>query len=61
MAPVVEPAIAMGWTPGGLLSDGIGYGATLAASAALLLAAAVLAYITARAERSAQADSAAII
>ena len=60
MAPVVEPAIAMGWTPGGLLSDGIGYGATLVASAALLLAA-VLAYITARAERSAQADSAAII
>ena len=52
MVAAVQLSIAMGSTMGGVLFDGIGYQATFAASAALLLIAAVLACLTARMERA---------
>lgn len=50
---VVQFAIALGSTLGGLLFDLQGHGATFAASAALLLLASLMVLATARAERSA--------
>lgn len=52
MVAVVQLSIALGSTIGGVLFDGSGYRATFVASAALLIAAAVLAWLTARAARS---------
>ena len=52
MVAAVQLSIAMGSTMGGVLFDGIGYQATFAASAALLLIAAVLACLIARMERA---------
>ncbi|MFL6719433.1 MAG: MFS transporter [Burkholderiaceae bacterium] len=52
MVAAVQLSIALGSTIGGVLFDGIGYQATFAASAALLLIAAVLACLTARIERA---------
>jgi predicted MFS family arabinose efflux permease len=52
MVAVVQLSIAIGSTLGGLLFDGIGYGTAFGVSTALLLAAAVLAYMTARIERA---------
>jgi predicted MFS family arabinose efflux permease len=52
MVAAVQLSIAMGSTIGGVLFDRIGYQATFAASAALLLIAAVLACLTARIERA---------
>jgi predicted MFS family arabinose efflux permease len=49
---VVQLSIALGSTLGGLLFDGSGYRATFLASAALLLAAAVCAWLAARAGRA---------
>jgi predicted MFS family arabinose efflux permease len=49
MVAVVQLAIASGSTVGGMLYDAQGYQATFAASAALLVAAAVCAALTARA------------
>jgi len=48
---VVQLSIALGSTLGGMLFDGSGYRATFTASAVLLLAASVLAALTARAAR----------
>jgi predicted MFS family arabinose efflux permease len=50
MVAVVQLSIAMGSTIGGVLFDTLGYRTTLEASAALLLLAAGLALMTARAE-----------
>ena len=52
MVAVVQLSIALGSTLGGVLFDGSGYRSTFAASAVLLMAAAVLAWMTARAARS---------
>jgi len=52
MVAVVQMCIALGSTIGGILFDGSGYRTTFAASAALLLGAAGLAFLTARAERA---------
>ena len=52
MVAAVQLSIAFGSTIGGVLFDGIGYHATFAASAALLLLAAGLASLTARIERA---------
>jgi predicted MFS family arabinose efflux permease len=55
MVAVVQLAIGLGSTVGGLLFDTQGYRSTFGASAALLLLAAVLAFLAARAERRQQA------
>jgi predicted MFS family arabinose efflux permease len=52
MVAVVQLAIALGSTIGGVLFDGSGYRSTFVTSAALLLVAAVLAFLTARIERT---------
>nr|WP_089400026.1 MFS transporter [Noviherbaspirillum humi] len=52
MVAAVQLSIALGSTLGGVLFDGSGYRATFAASAALLLVAAILAFLTARIERT---------
>ncbi|MEC4718234.1 MFS transporter [Noviherbaspirillum sp. CPCC 100848] len=52
MVAAVQLSIALGSSIGGVLFDGIGYLATFVASATLLLIAAVLAYLTARIERT---------
>ena len=52
MVAAVQLFIALGSTMGGVLFDGIGYRATFVASAALLLTAAGLAFLTARIERT---------
>jgi predicted MFS family arabinose efflux permease len=52
MVAAVQLSIALGSTLGGVLFDGLGYQATFVASAALLLLAAVLAFLTARAGRA---------
>jgi predicted MFS family arabinose efflux permease len=57
MVAVVQLSIALGSTLGGLLFDGSGYRATFSASAALLLLAAVLTWLTARAARPASGTS----
>ena len=49
MVAVIQLCIAMGSTIGGLLFDGSGYRTTFVASAALLLLAALLAFLTSRA------------
>jgi predicted MFS family arabinose efflux permease len=51
MVAAVQLFIALGSTIGGVLFDGSGYRATFVTSAALLLIAAVLAFLTARIER----------
>ena len=51
MVAVVQTSIAIGSTLGGVLFDSAGYGGTFLASAAVLLAAGVLAFVTARATR----------
>ncbi|MFO2466504.1 MFS transporter [Pseudomonas sp. 15FMM2] len=48
MVAVIQLAITLGATVGGVLYDGIGYQATLIASAAFLLVAAVLAWMVSR-------------
>ncbi|WP_257993255.1 MFS transporter [Cupriavidus pauculus] len=53
MVAVVQLAIAMGSTVGGVLFDTLGYRSTLEASAALLVLAAVLAYLTSYGEPNA--------
>jgi predicted MFS family arabinose efflux permease len=53
MVAVVQMAIGLGSTAGGLLFDLHGYQSTFSASAALLLTAAVLAWLTARAHQHA--------
>jgi predicted MFS family arabinose efflux permease len=53
MVAVVQLAIALGSTVGGLLFDGGGHRATFACSAGLLLVAAFLVVLTARADRAA--------
>lgn len=50
MVAVIQVSIALGSTLGGMLFDGSGYRATFIASAALLLVAAVLTFLTSRAE-----------
>lgn len=50
LVAVVQLAIALGSTVGGLLFDGSGYRSTFVASAALLLAAAALAWLTSRSD-----------
>lgn len=50
MVAVIQLAIALGSTVGGLLFDSTGYRSTFAASAAVLLAAALLAFLTSRSE-----------
>ncbi len=52
MVAVVQLAIMLGATGGGMLFDAAGYRATFGSSAALLLIAAVLAIMTARASRT---------
>jgi predicted MFS family arabinose efflux permease len=52
MVAVVQLCIALGSTIGGILFDGSGYQTTFVASAALLLIAAGLAFLTARSERA---------
>ncbi|HZW13207.1 MAG TPA: MFS transporter [Noviherbaspirillum sp.] len=52
MVAVVQLSIAMGSTIGGLLFDASGYRSTFITSAALLLLAAVLAFLTAQIERA---------
>jgi predicted MFS family arabinose efflux permease len=52
MVAAVQLAIALGSTIGGVLFDASGYRATFAASAALLLIAALLAFLTSRVERA---------
>jgi predicted MFS family arabinose efflux permease len=52
MVAVVQLAIMLGATVGGMLFDAAGYRATFGSSAALLVAAAVLAIMTARASRT---------
>ena len=51
MVAVIQLAIALGSTVGGVLFDRSGYQSTFAVSAGLLLAAAILACLTARADR----------
>mgnify|MGYP001322681483 CR=1 FL=1 len=51
MVAVVQLAITLGATCGGILFDGIGYQATFAASAFVLAAAALLAFVTMRLAR----------
>lgn len=53
MVAVVQLAITLGATCGGILFDGIGYQATFAASAFVLAAAALLAFVTMRLARQA--------
>jgi predicted MFS family arabinose efflux permease len=55
MVAAVQLSIALGSTLGGVLFDGIGYQATFVASAALLVAAAFLACLTARVGRASAA------
>jgi len=55
MVAVIQLAIALGSTAGGLLFDSAGYRGTFMASAAVLLLAAFLAYLTSR-SRGRQAD-----
>jgi predicted MFS family arabinose efflux permease len=55
MVAAVQLFIALGSTIGGVLFDGIGYRATFVTSASLLLSAAVLAFLTARIERTGRA------
>lgn len=50
MVAVIQLAIALGSTVGGLLFDSTGYRSTFAASAAVLLAAAFLAFLTSRSQ-----------
>ncbi len=50
MVAVIQLAIALGSTVGGVLFDSSGYQSTFAVSAGLLLAAAILACLTARAD-----------
>jgi predicted MFS family arabinose efflux permease len=52
MVAVVQLAIGLGSTVGGLLFDNSGYRSTFATSAVLLLLSALLAFFTARAERT---------
>ncbi len=52
MVAMIQLSIALGSTLGGVLFDGSGHRATFVASAALLLVAAVLAWLTARSERA---------
>lgn len=52
MVAVIQISIALGSTVGGMLFDGSGYRATFIASALVLLAAAALAVLTARANRA---------
>jgi predicted MFS family arabinose efflux permease len=52
MVAVIQLSIALGSTIGGILFDAAGYQTTFLASAAVLLAGAVLAYITARNSRA---------
>lgn len=52
MVAIVQLAIGLGSTVGGLLLDGLGPRSTFAVSAGLLLVAACLAYITARSDRT---------
>jgi len=52
MVAAVQLSIALGSTIGGVLFDASGYRATFAASAALLLIAALLAFLTSRIERA---------
>ena len=52
MVAAVQLSIALGSIIGGVLFDGIGYWATFLASAALLLIAAVLVFLTARSGRA---------
>jgi predicted MFS family arabinose efflux permease len=52
MVAMVQFSIALGSTVGGLLFDGGGYRATFAASAAVLLVAALLAFLASRAQAS---------
>lgn len=49
MVAVIQTSIALGSTLGGVLFDSAGYGSTFLVSAAILAAAAVLAFLTARA------------
>jgi predicted MFS family arabinose efflux permease len=51
MVAVVQLAITLGATVGGLLFDNVGYQTTFVASAAILLMAALLALLTARSSR----------
>jgi predicted MFS family arabinose efflux permease len=51
MVAVVQLAITLGATVGGLLFDNVGYQSTFVASAAILLVAALLALLTARSSR----------
>jgi predicted MFS family arabinose efflux permease len=53
MVAVVQTSIAIGSTLGGVLFDSAGYGGTFIASAAVLSAAGVLAFVTAKATRQA--------
>ncbi|MGO4549939.1 MFS transporter [Lysobacter sp. 2RAF19] len=57
MVAVVQLAIGLGSTVGGLLFDAQGYQSTFIAAAAVLLAAAVLTRQTARADKNQKADS----
>jgi predicted MFS family arabinose efflux permease len=50
MVAVIQLAIALGSTVGGLLFDGLGYRSTFMASAAVLLCAAVITVLTARSQ-----------
>lgn len=52
MVAMIQLSIALGSTVGGMLFDGSGYRATFVVSAAVLLVAAVLALLAARAERA---------
>jgi predicted MFS family arabinose efflux permease len=58
MVAVVQLAIGMGSTVGGLLFDKSGYQSTFLASATLLLISALLAFLASRAERSQDQDRA---
>ena len=55
MVAVVQLAIMLGATAGGLLFDGIGYRATFYMSAAVLISAAFMAWLAARTSRAASA------
>jgi len=57
MVAVIQLAIAMGSTVGGLLFDAGGYRNTFVASAAVLLIAAFLTFLTARADTSRRSTS----
>ena len=50
MVAVIQLAIALGSTVGGLLFDSTGYRSTFMASAAVLLVAAFLAFLTSRSQ-----------